>query len=97
MLGLTAAPEIAIAVPSEIPLRPEYSWLRRYALQALPEWSALTVKLSALRSCHERWCVDTILSAILMRWNGRESFPLCFGHSEVIAGLSSSSKPLKAS
>src|SRR5580704_2604657 len=104
MLGLAAAPEIAIAVPSERPLRPPYSSLRRKALQALPACSALAVKDSALRSCHDRWCVETMLSAMLTTWNGRQSASFgqlpswCRrGHSDDITGLSSSSKPLNAS
>src|SRR5690242_2946554 len=103
MLGLTAAPEIAIAVPSEMPSLPPYSSLRRYALQAEPECSGLTVNDSALRSCHDRCLVETMLSAMLTTWNGRQCLgsPLwsrcrC-GHSDDIGGLSSSSKPLNAS
>src|SRR5690348_5959612 len=104
MLGLAAAPEIANAVPSEMPVRPPYRSLRRYALQALPECSGLTVKDSALRSCHDRCLVDTMLSAMLMTWNGRQC--VIFGqlpsgcrrgHNDHMGGLSSSSKPLNAS
>src|SRR5262249_35930855 len=103
MLGLAAAPEIAMAVPSEMPVLPAYSSLRRYALQAVPECSGLTVKDSALRSCHDRGWVETTFSAMLMTWNGRHRFGARGtarrprGHSDDIGGWSSSWRPLTAS
>src|ERR1700720_4625930 len=102
MLGLAAGPGSAPAVPSEIPFSPPYSAVRRKALHALPECRALTVNDSALRSCHDRRRVETMLSAMLMTWKGRHSAGTRAGHlpsgprvgqSVDIGGLSSGSKP----
>lgn len=69
MFGLTAAPEMAIAVPSVRPPWPPYSRLIRNPLSALPQCNGLTVKGSALRSCQASRFVSTTLRAMLTRWN----------------------------
>src|ERR1700722_20084926 len=70
MFGLTAAPEIAIAVPSVMPpaFFPAYSQLGRKPLSALPQCRGLTVNGSALRSCQASRLASTTLSEMLSTW-----------------------------
>ena len=54
MLGLAAAPLMAMAVPILMLMGsygPAYSPVGRQPTRKLPEWSALTVSDSALRCC----------------------------------------------
>src|SRR5690242_4249903 len=85
MFGLAAAPEMVIAVPSEMLLA--YSALGRYPSFALPECSGVAVKERALRSCHARSWPPTRFRAILTTCNGLEG-------KSVILTLSSESKPV---
>src|SRR4051794_18442071 len=107
MFGLAAAPEIAMAVPSVIPegyfgsgfVPAAYSELGLNATQPLPEWSGLTVKGSAFRSCQESRFEETMLSAMFTMWNGRHpsACGLLAGHSSCMVMLSLVSKPVKVS
>ena len=68
MFGLTAAPEIAIAVPSEMPSSPglPYSSVLRYPRLAHPQNCGVTVNDSALRCCHASLLVAARFSVMLM-------------------------------
>src|SRR3954451_6710301 len=98
MFGLAAAPEMATAVPSEMPPdRSPYVPVTRYFLHAVPLCSAVTVNGSALRSCHASFFEETMFNAMLTTWNGRQE-PSCGwteGHRLAIRTLSLSSKPVK--
>src|SRR5437868_193343 len=98
MLGLAAAPEIATAVPSEMPWYwSPYCALDLYRLHALPLCSGDIVNDSALRSCHAIFLVDTMLSAALTTWNGCQPSVRFTGQSRCIDELSFSSKPVNGS
>src|SRR5713101_970600 len=94
MLGLTAAPDIAIAVPSEI-FAPYWSE-ERYAPQGrvsgpalpVPQCRALTVNGAALRSCHASFSPATRFSVRLITWNGCHRLPPGGGQSSHILGSS---------
>src|SRR6516164_11593351 len=101
MFGLTAAPEIAIAVPREMPPGPAYSELGRKPLKALPQCLGLTVKGSAFRSCQANRLDSTTLSDMLITWKRPRVFPpplVAFGgHTVWTRILSFASKPVKRS
>jgi hypothetical protein len=65
-------------------------------LQADPLCSGLTVKGSALRSCQASFFDETMFSAMLTMWNGRQPSPrpVSAGQSCHIATLSFSSNPV---
>src|SRR5579859_2207 len=87
MLGLAAAPEIVIAVPSEI--SPPYSVEGRYPRSHDPQCSGVMVNDSALLCCHARRRPATRLRVTLMTWNG-----LSRASSRCILKLSFSAKPV---
>src|ERR1700736_5519368 len=66
MLGLAAAPEVLIAVPTVMPPRPPYSFDLRYPSDQLPQNSGVMENDSALRCCHARLPPFTRLRVVLM-------------------------------
>ena len=86
MFGLAAAPEIAIAVPSDMPAALVAAVLRcragsRACSRPMPQCSGVAVNDSALRSCHASRFELTTLSAMLTTWNGCQPRPVLGGQS----------------
>src|SRR6516225_7037039 len=101
MFGLTAAPEIAIAVPSEMPPFPgsPYSFVFRYPRVAHPQNCGVITNDSAFRCCHARFAVAARFNAAFITRNGRQSLSsgARLSHRWYILKLSFGSKSVNAS